>query len=120
MRSLAKDGGILDDFVLLLGHIQAPRFAACLMKGFPVNAHDNRMDYMVHDDSFTYGVCLNHLALRLVRCPNVTHLVKQKKDSHGNIIVPFQIRPKLDYPDRVLYSFPTFEMFWDCFAARAI
>jgi hypothetical protein len=118
MRSFAKDGGNVSDFVLLVGHIQAPRFSAFLMKGFPVYTGSELINYLVHDESFTFGVCFNHLALRLVRCPNATALIKQQKNSNGDIIVPFQIFPPNDYPEKVLHTFPTFELFWDSFAAH--
>jgi hypothetical protein len=120
MRAFAKEGGNIGNFVLLLGHIQAPRFATFLMKGFPVYTGSELVSYLVHDDSFTFGVCFNHLALRLVQCPNATALIKQQKNSQGDIIVPFQIFPPTNYPDKVLHTFPTFELFWDSFAAHAV
>jgi hypothetical protein len=118
MRTLAKNGGTFHGFVLLLAHIKQPRFAACLMKGYPVQMGNDFRDYMVHEDGFSFGVCLNHFALRLVRCPDAEHLIKQQRNSLGDIIVPLRIQPAIGYADHVCHTFPTFELFWDSFAAR--
>jgi hypothetical protein len=118
LKATTKAGGSLDGFVLFLGYIRNPRFSAYLTKGFPAWKDDVYEENLVHEDGFSFGVCLNHLALRLVRCPDASPLVKPLITPQGHSVVPIWIQPKLIYDKPMCHTFPDFKSFWDSFAAQ--
>jgi hypothetical protein len=119
VRIMAKNGGLTSDFFLMLGHIQVPRLTAQLMKGFPVWNGGVYHDYQVHDRGFTFAVCLNHLAIRIVKCPDASPIIKAHITTPGIPTVPLWLKPARNYNERVIHSFPNFQSFWDTLELRA-
>ena len=118
-RIMAKDGNLTNDFSLMMGHIQTPRLTAQLTKGFPVWNAGIYHNYQVHEDGFTFGVCLNHLAIRIVKCPDATPIIKAHITNPNIPTVPLLLKPVQNYSKRVLHSFPDFQSFWDTLEVRA-
>lgn len=111
VRLMAKNGNLTDDFSLMIGHIQVPRLTAQLTKGFPVWNAGVYHDYQVHENGFTFAVCLNHLAIRIVKCPDASVIIKAHITAPEIPTVPLWIKPVKNYKDRVLHSFADFQSF---------
>jgi len=113
-RAMAKHGAVTKDFFLALGNIATPGFSAQITKGFPVWNGGVYHDYQVHKDGFSFAVYLNHLAIRLVRCPGAKPGVKTHLLADGRVpIVPFWIVPTWKYSSQVHHTFPSFDWFMD-------
>jgi hypothetical protein len=71
--------------------------------------------YQIHKDGFSFAVYLNHLALRLVRCPDASVGVKTHVLTADNTpVVPFWVVPTTaKYDCSVHHAFPSFEWFMD-------
>src|SRR2546421_11198686 len=89
-RAMARNGVTTKDFFLALGSGAIPGFTAHLTKGFPVWNGGIFQNYQVHKDGFSFAVYLNHLAIRLVRCPDAEPGVKSHvRTPDGVPVVPF-------------------------------
>ena len=114
-RAMARNGITTQDFFLALGRIEIPGFTAHLTKGFPIWNGGVYHKYQVHSEGFSFAVYLNHLAMRMVRCPHAEPGVKSHvRTAEGVPVVPFWIVPKTCKYDRLVHhAFPTFEWFMD-------
>jgi hypothetical protein len=108
---MARNGNLTNDYFLMIGHIQAPRLTAQLTKGFPVWNAGVYHPYQVHEGGFTFSVCLNHLAILIVKCPDASPMIKAYETPPGIPTVPLWIKPVQNYQDRVLHSFADFRSF---------
>jgi hypothetical protein len=119
VRIMAKNGNLTNDFFLMIGNIRVPRLTAQLTKGFPVWNAGVYHNYQVHENGFTFGVCLNDLAIRIVRCPDASPIIKAHITNPSIPTVPLLIKPARNYSERVLHTFPDFQSFWDTLEVRA-
>lgn len=120
VRVMAKEGVTTKDYVLTLAKISAPGFTAHLAKGFPVWNGGVLYPFLVHRDGFTFAVYLNHLAIRLVRCPGGSPIFKTPAPLAGCLpILPLWVSPPINYLDKVTHAYPSFEMFMDALEVKA-
>ncbi len=114
LRGMARDGMLTDDFHLCLGHVIQPAFHASLKKGFPVWNGGYFHPYQQHEDGFSFAICLNHLAIRLIRCPDASPVVSSGiMLPDGRPIVPFWVKPARRYDVPIAHTFPDFPRFVD-------
>lgn len=120
VRIMAKNGATTQDFFLMLGQISVPGFTPHLVKGFPVWNGGVYHPYQVHKNGFAFGVYLNHLAIRLVRCPGGSPTIKGYVQATRRVpVVPFWINPPWNYEERVSHAFPSFKVFLDALEVTA-
>jgi hypothetical protein len=60
------------NFHIWASYIHAPRFDLQLLRGFPVWNGGVLEPYQMHNESMNFGLQMNHLALRLFRCPSAS------------------------------------------------
>lgn len=115
LHAMAKDRVIGDDFHLLVGYIMEPALGVFLSKGFPVWNGGSLYQNQHHVDGFGFSICLNHLAIRLVRAPDANIGIKAHGRSvpDGAALVPYFVNRKMRYETPVKFSFPNFELFLD-------
>jgi hypothetical protein len=105
----------ITDFHVWAGYIPDPNFLVHLTRGFPTWNGGQLAPYQIHSASVDFALQLNHLAIRLIRCPEATAGVKLAHVlTDGNIVirsVPFILPspPKFDllhtYLFRDFYAF---------------
>ena|ERR1700694_2263500 len=108
------------DFHVWAAYIYEPGFKLHVLRGFSVWNGGVLQPYQVHAKSMNFGIQLNHLALRLFRCPSAHPWVK------GHIIQPGGVRSmplcltqeaRCTFPHNHVY--PTLESFMDALEACA-
>lgn len=64
------------DFHVWAGYVAEPNFLVHLTRGFPTWNAGALQPYQIHSASIDFAVQLNHLVIRLIRCPDATAGVK--------------------------------------------
>lgn len=114
VRTMAKNGEPTGDFHLCIGHMIRSGFHSHLKKGFPVWNGGKFHPYQHHEDGFDFAICLNHLGIRLIRCPEAFPGIKAKcVISDGRRVVPFWVKPRHEYDIPIAHTFPDFPGFVD-------
>ena len=99
------------------GYIAEPNFLLQLRRGFPVWNGGKLEPYQIHKASVDFGLQLNHLAIRLIRCPDATAGLKLGYHITNGVeeikCVPLilPIAAKFEFPHT--YLFPSFYAFLD-------
>lgn len=96
------------DFHIWAAYIKDPNFLVHLTRGFPTWNGGKLAQYQIHSASVDFALQLNHLAIRLIRCPEASPGLKLAHIiTDGNIVirsVPFvlPIPPKCEFPHTYL------------------
>lgn len=101
-------------FHVWTGYIVEQNFAVHLRRGFPVWNGGVLQSYQIHEESVDFGLQLNHLGLRLIRCPEGTAGLKLgtvREDGH--FAVPLSLTVSTSYPFPHTHCFPTYSSFVD-------
>jgi hypothetical protein len=119
---VAAGKAAMTDFHVWAAYIPDANFLAHLTRGFPTwNA--GRLAYQVHSASVDFALQLNHLAIRLIRCPDATAGLKLAHViTDGTTVirsVPFVLPrpPRLELPHT--YLFRDFYAFLDVLEVHA-
>lgn len=72
---VAAGKSAMTDFHVWAGYIPDANFLVHLTRGFPT-WNGGRLGYQIHSASVDFALQLNHLAIRLIRCPEATAGVK--------------------------------------------
>jgi hypothetical protein len=111
------------DFHIWAGYIPERNFLVHLKRGFPVWNAGVLQPYQIHRASMDFALQLNHLAIRLIRCPEATPIMKFAYTVRiGNAVfrsVPFVLPspPRCDFPHT--YLFRDFFAFLDILEVQA-
>jgi hypothetical protein len=120
VRAVAKDRALSQDFHVWVGHIVEAGWDERLAKGLPVWNGGYLYRYQQHEEGFSFAVHLNHLAIRLVRCPDASPVIKASVVlSDGRPVVPFWVKPATKYDISVAHTFPDFSSFIDAVEIQA-
>jgi len=108
------------DFFVWAAYIAKSDFNLHLLRGFPTWNGGILQPFQIHAESMNFALQLNHLALRLFRCPNATPTFKAaiRLDSDFRA-APMCLTAKMafPFPNRPIY--PTFELFLDALEVNA-
>ena len=107
-------------FHVWAGYILERNFSVYLRRGFPVWNGGVLQPYQIHDESIDFGLQLNHLGLRLIRCPEATAGLKLgtvREDGH--FAAPLSLTVSTPYPFPHTHHFPTFSSFADVLEVHA-
>ncbi|MEI8342022.1 MAG: hypothetical protein WCH43_10880 [Verrucomicrobiota bacterium] len=108
------------DFFVWAAYVDKPNFNLHLVRGFPVWNGGILQPFQIHAESMDFALQLNHLALRLFRCPDASPTFKaavlypddfRAAPMHLTMKIPFP------FPNRPIY--PTFELFRDALEVNA-
>jgi hypothetical protein len=111
------------NFHIWAGCVPERNFLVHLTRGFPVWNAGVLQPYQIHGASMDFALQLNHLAIRLIRCPEATPGLKLAHiRTDGNIVigsVPFILPnpPRCDFPHT--YLFRNFYAFLDILEVHA-
>jgi hypothetical protein len=107
----------ITDFHAWAGYIPNPNFLVHLTRGFPTWNGGKLEQYQIHSASVDFALQLNHLAIRLIRCPQATPGVKLAHViTDGNIVirsVPFNLPVPAKFQLPHTYLFRDFYAFLD-------
>jgi hypothetical protein len=108
MFPVAAGVSSITDYHVWAGYIHDPNFLVHLTRGFPAwNA--GQLAYQIHSASVDFALQLNHLAIRLIRCPEAAPGVKLAHViTDGRIVVrsvPFILPrpPRFELPHTYLF-----------------
>jgi hypothetical protein len=73
---VAAGNAAITDFHAWAGYVPDPNFLVHLTRGFATWNGGKRAPYQIHSASVDFALQLNHLAIRLIRCPQATPGVK--------------------------------------------
>src|SRR5262249_37063238 len=111
------------DFHVWAGYVPDPNFLVHLTRGFPVCNAGVLYPYQIHSSSVDFAVQLNHLGLRLIRCPEATAGVKLEHTfTDGNVVfrsVPLDLRNPTQWNFPYGYLFRNFYTFLDILEVHA-
>jgi hypothetical protein len=118
---IAAGNELPTDFYVRAGYILDRNFLVHLRRGFPVWNAGALQPYQIHRASMDFALQLNHLAIRLIRCPDATPGVKLAHViTDGSSVmrsVPFVLRLRSVGTFPTLISFETFLLsstLWRC------
>lgn len=109
------------DFWAWAGYIVEPGFNLHLVAGFPVWNGGVLQPFQVHEESLSFAIHLNHLAMHLFRCPDATPTFKlaTRLVDHDCPAVPVWLTEHRQFPERSLPAFPNFDYFRDVLEVTA-
>lgn len=112
------------DFHVWAGFVAESNFLVELKRGFPVWNGGKLQPYQIHAASMDFGLQLNHLALRLIRCPEANPIAKLSHiaiDPEENKFhsVPFILPNPKPFPCPHTYLFRDFNCFLDTLEVNA-
>lgn len=116
VREMTRDGKFTDDFFVLAAHIKSKQLAAAMFAGFPTVEGGKRHRYRVNKGSFSFAIQINHLALRIIRCPNGMPNVYVPKSTNraSQVAAPFILCGRVgEYLYPAYHSFDTVREFYD-------
>lgn len=91
-------------FHIWAGYVPDPNFLVHLTRGFPTWNGGRLAQYQIHSASVDFALQLNHLAIRLIRCPEASPGLKLAHIiTDGNIVIRsvpfiFPIHPRCEFP----------------------
>jgi hypothetical protein len=111
------------DFHVWAGYIPDPNFLVHLRRGFPVWNGGVLQPYQIHSASMDFALQLNHLAIRLIRCPDATAGLKLAHIlTDGNTVirsVPFVLPSPTRWDFSHTYLFRDFYAFLNILEVHA-
>jgi len=109
------------DFWVSAGYIVEPNFDLHLVAGFRVWNGRVLQPFQVHEESLSFAIQLNHLAMHLFRCPDATPTFKlaTRLVDHDCPAVPVWLTEHTQFPERSLPAFPNFASFRDVLEVTA-
>jgi hypothetical protein len=114
---VAAGNAPIADFHAWAGYVQNPNFLVHLTRGFPTWNGGKLAPYQIHSASLDFALQLNHLAIRLIRCPQATPGVKLAHIiTDGKIVirsVPFTLPAPAKFELTHTYLFRDFYAFLD-------
>jgi hypothetical protein len=114
---VAAGTSAITDFYVWMGYIQNPNFLAHLTRGFPTWNGGKLAQYQIHSASLDFALQLNHLAVRLIRCPEATPGLKLAHIiTDGRIVirsVPLHLSSPTKFPLPHTHLFRDFYAFLD-------
>jgi hypothetical protein len=112
--TMAREARLTQDLFVMVAHIKDSGYKAQLFKGYPTETGGRREKYQVHPNGFSFALQINHLALRIIRCPDAVPNVFVPKNSNfaSNIAAPFFVYGRVgQYSLPIHYSFDNFTLF---------
>ena len=114
---VAAGQSAITDFHVWAGYMQNPNLLVHLTRGFPTWNGGKLAQYQIHSASVDFALQLNHLAIRLIRCPQATPGLKLAHIiTDGNIVirsVPFNLPSPARFELPHTYLFRDFYAFLD-------
>jgi hypothetical protein len=108
------------DFFVWASYIVSPRFDFQLTRGFPVWNGGRLQPYQVHKESMNFVIQMNHLALRLFRCPTASPTFKAAVRMEGDFrSAPMWLTTRMTYPFPNRPIYPTLDLFIDALEVTA-
>lgn len=107
----------ITDFHVWAGYIKDPNFLVHLTRGFPTWNAGKLTSHQIHSASLDFALQLNHLAIRLIRCPEATpglklaHILTDGKTVIRCVPLILPVPAKFELPHT--YLFPDFYSFLD-------
>jgi hypothetical protein len=100
------------DFHIWAANICESGFNLHVLRGFAVWNGGILQPYQVHAESMNFGIQLNHLALRLFRCPSARPWVKMYLVQNGGVrSMPLDLTREVHYSFPHNHVYPTLESF---------
>lgn len=111
---VAKGSDEPKDFHVWASYIYERGFDLHVLRGFPVWNGGVLQPFQVHKESMNFGIQLNHLALRLFRCPSARPYIKGHiLYSDGLHAMPLSLTEKANCPFPHVFAYPTFQYFME-------
>jgi hypothetical protein len=107
------------DFYVWSSYVHEPGFDLHVLRGFPV-WNGGVLQFQVHKQSMDFGIQLNHLALRLFRCPSAGPYVKAAVVyPDGSRAMPLSLTEKVSCSFHHVHVYPSFRYFMDALEVSA-
>lgn len=85
-----------------------------ILRGFPVWNGGKLQPFQIHEESMNFGLQLNHLALRLFRCPSARpYVVGNVMLTDGRMCMPLWLTQDVPCQFPHTHVYPTFQAFMD-------